>query len=170
LGAATRLEGTRITELKETREIAPPVKRRPLTEHMRYMFDEVLLSLPLESETRIAVAGFSFPSDRRAQILDVLNEYAQVALAGMNRLKVIERRRLDTILKEQELQLSGLVDTTKAVKVGRLSAAEWILTGTVIDMPESIVVFMRVIDVRSGEIVTVSQVLLPKEPEILRLL
>jgi TolB-like protein len=170
LGSANKLEGPRITEMKETREIAPPVKKRLLTEHMRYLFDEVVLSLPLQKETSIAVAGFSFPNDRRAQILDLLNEYALVAMAGVNKLKVIERAKLDTILKEQELQLSGLVDTSKAIQVGRLSAAQWILTGTVIDMPDSLVVFIRVIDVQSGEIVAVSQVLLSKEPEILKLL
>ncbi len=170
LGAANKLEGARITEMKETREIAPPVEKRSLTEHMRYMFDEVVLSLPLQKDASIAVAGFSFPNDRRAQILDLLSEYALVAMAGVSELQVIERGKLDTILKEQELQLSGLVDTSKAIEVGKLSAAQWILTGTVIDMPESLVVFIRVIDVQSGEIVTVSQVLLPKDAEILKLL
>lgn len=165
-----KLEGPRISDMKEAREIAPPVKERTLTEHMRYMFDEVLLSLPLQKETSIAVAGFSYPNDRRAQILDLLSEYALVSMAGVDKLKVIERGKLDTILKEQELELCGLIDTSKAIRVGRLSAAQWILTGTVIDMPESLVVFVRVIDVESGEIVTVSEVLLAKEPEILKLL
>jgi uncharacterized protein YegL/TolB-like protein len=170
LGAANRLEGVRIAEMKEAREIQPQVRKRPLSEHMRYMFDEVVLSLPLQKETSIALAGFSYPNDRRAPLLDLLNEYALVSMAGVDRLKVIERRILDTILKEQELQLSGLMDTTQAIKVGRLTAAQWILTGTVIDMPESLVVFIRVIDVQSGEILSVSQVLLAKEPEILQLL
>lgn len=170
LGAANKLEGVRITEMKEAREIAPPVKKRALTEHMRYMFDEVVLSLPLQKETSIAVAGFSYPNNRRAPILDLLNEYALVSMAGVDKLKVIERRILDAILEEQELQLSGLMDTSQAIRVGRLSAAQWILTGTVIDMPESLVVFIRVIDVQSGEIIAVSQVLLAKEPEILKLL
>jgi TolB-like protein len=170
LGAANRLEGVRVAEMKEAREIAPQVRKRPLTEHMRYMFDEVVLSLPLQQETSIAVAGFSYPNNRRAPILDLLNEYALVSMTGVDKLKVIERRILNAILEEQELQLSGLMDTAQAIKVGRLSAAQWILTGTVIDMPESLVVFIRVIDVQSGEILSVSQVLLAKEPEILQLL
>lgn len=170
LGTASKLEDMRITEMKEAREIAPPVKKRTLTEHMRYMFDEVVLSLPLQKETSIAVAGFSYPNDQHAPILDLLNEYALASMTGVDKINVIERRLLTAILEEQELQLSGLMDTSQAIMVGKLSTAQWILTGTVIDMPESLVVFIRVIDVQSGEIVAVSQVLLAKEPEILKLL
>lgn len=118
----------------------------------------------------MAVTGFSCPDGRQPQILNLLNEYALVSLSGMDNLTLIERTKLDTVLKEQELQVSGLVDTSKAIEIGRLAAARWIMTGTVIEMAESLIVFTRVIDVQTGEIVAVSQVLLPKEPELLKLL
>ena len=137
---------------------------------MRYLFDEVALSLPTEKRTSIAIAGFSFSDGRTGQIIELLNEFALLSMSGVDNLMLIERGKLDTILKEQKLELSGLINTSEAIRVGRLTAAEWLLTGTVIEMPKSLVVFVRVIDVESGEIIAVSQVLLAKAPDIVNLL
>jgi hypothetical protein len=170
LGELNEYNPPQIAKMKENVEITPPTKKRPLSEYMKYMFDEVLLSFPLDKEYSIAVSGFSYTTEKKAKLLDLLNEYALVAMKKVNKLKVVERGKLEEILKEQELQLSGLVDTKRAIEVGKLSAAELMLTGTVIEMPDSLNIFARVINVKTGEIVTVSQVLIPKEEEILNLL
>jgi TolB-like protein len=65
---------------------------------------------------------------------------------------------------------SDLVDTNTALKVGELLNARYIITGTIVEMNMSVVVFCRVIDVQTGAIISVSQVILPKNSEILSLL
>ncbi len=47
------------------------------------------------------------------------------------RFDIIERKKLKSILQEQELQLSGLVNTEDAVKVGNLIGAKYIITGSI---------------------------------------
>lgn len=47
------------------------------------------------------------------------------------RFDIIEREKLQAILKEQELQISGLVSTENAVKVGRIAGAKYIIFGSV---------------------------------------
>ncbi len=170
LGAATRTEASRIAAFKTDTEIQAPVKKRSLSEHLRYLFDELTLALPLTEKTKMAVAGFGYPDGQNTAILKLLDESAVTSMAGAANLSLIERDKLALILEERELGLSGLIDTDEAIKVGQLSAARWILTGTLIDLPESLVVFARVIDVETSEIIAVSQVIMEKDAEIRALL
>ncbi len=74
------------------------------------------------------------------------------------------------MLKEQELALADLVDTTKAISVGKVLAAQYILTGTLIEMPNSVVIFGRVVNVETTEIESAAQVIVPKNREVRALL
>ena len=53
------------------------------------------------------------------------------ALVKTKKYKVYERDRLNTIMKEQKLQMSGAVDMSTAVQIGKLVGAKYILTGAV---------------------------------------
>ena len=77
LGTANKLEAPQILKKKEEREITPPVKNRSLEDHISYLINEVVLSLPLKNETSIAFAGFSYNNDRSAPILDEMNKFSR---------------------------------------------------------------------------------------------
>jgi hypothetical protein len=49
-------------------------------------------------------------------------------------------------------------------------AADLLLTGTVIEMTRSVIIFSRIIDVASGEIESAAQVIIPKSADLERLL
>jgi hypothetical protein len=74
------------------------------------------------------------------------------------------------VLKEQALALSDLMDTAKAIDVGKILTANHILTGTVIEMPSSVVIFGRIINVETAEIDSAAQVIVPKNREVESLL
>ena len=48
-----------------------------------------------------------------------------------NRFKVLERKRIDKIFQELELGITGIVDETKASKIGKILGADAILTGEI---------------------------------------
>lgn len=50
---------------------------------------------------------------------------------GVNYYNVVDRANLETIIKEQKLQLSGLTDSSQATKVGKLSGAQALVVGNV---------------------------------------
>lgn len=52
-------------------------------------------------------------------------------LVNSDRFQVIERERLDEILKEQNLGKEGIVDQATAAKIGKILGAELIFTGAV---------------------------------------
>ena len=82
----------------------------------------------------------------------------------------MERSNLDAVLKEQELALADLIDTRAAIQVGKFLAANYIFTGSLIEMSSSVVIFGRVIDVQTGEVESVAQVILPRNQEVNSLL
>jgi hypothetical protein len=88
----------------------------------------------------------------------------------MEQYRVIERERIDGILLEQELSLSDLRDTNKAIKAGKSLFAHYVLTGTIIEMTKSVVIFCRVINVETAVIESIGQVIVPRTEEVNALL
>jgi TolB-like protein len=75
-------------------------------------------------------------------------------LENPNQFKVFERSRLDAIFKENELMLSGMVNTAEAMKIGKLLSVDALFSGTYTQLKSYIDVSGRLIDVETGEILT----------------
>jgi len=63
---------------------------------------------------------------------------------------IVDRERLRDILKEQELQYSGVVDQKTAVRLGKLIAARYILTGSFTEMNGGLRVSAQIFSVEKG--------------------
>jgi len=170
LGKELKLEQSETTRIVEDREIAPPVKERSLPDHLGNLFREITLNLPIEGENVLAVSGFTSKKTETSQLTSLLNEMALVELTKIDTLKLVEREKLLDVLREQELALSDLMDTSKAIMVGKFLSATLILTGTVIEMSESVIIFGRVIDVQTAEIQSAAQIIVQKNADVSSLL
>ena len=73
-------------------------------------------------------------------------------LSNIHMLDIVERDRLEEILKEQKLQKNKSFDPSTASEVGKLLGAEIILTGAYFEMFGSFRIDARFIDVETGEI------------------
>ena len=166
LGNELELNEERLTSLTDDIEIASPVPERTVNEHLENLFREINLSLHLEKVSTIMLAPFLQQSNETSAFIGLLNEWAVSALSTNSELTLLDRSNLEQILAEQKLSLSGLVDTEKAIEVGRLLSAQYIITGTVIPMTNTAVVFARVINIESSEVETVSQVILPMSDDL----
>ncbi|MCK4786018.1 MAG: hypothetical protein KAV87_19835, partial [Desulfobacteraceae bacterium] len=78
-----------------------------------------------------------------------------VSLIDQNRFQIIERERLDTILQEQKLSRTRLIDEKTALQVGRLLAARGTLVGNFLETRLGIEVVARLIDNETSEILAV---------------
>lgn len=76
-------------------------------------------------------------------------------LSGRPGMQVIERFRLQDLLTEQRLSLSGRVDEDTAIEVGRLVGAQYIIHGQVTSIGDQTRMDMRVVDVETSEILEV---------------
>jgi TolB-like protein len=155
--------GTETVRAAMEEEIAPPVEDRSLNEHLENLFREMALDMGARGTGTIAISGFTSRDEKSADLLAFLNEMALLELTKCKNLQVVERNKLDMVLEEQKLVLGDLMDTSHAVTVGKTLAANHILTGSVIEMSSSVVIFGRIINVETGEIESVAQVIVPND-------
>lgn len=170
LGEDLEMDEPNVSAYIRDRDILSPVNERPFTDHMANLFREMTLDLKTKSEGVVAVSGFTMQNGETPPVINLLNETAAVEFGRIDTLTLVERNRLDDVLAEQRIQLTGLVDTSTAIRVGEILAARYIVTGSVIVMTESVVIFGRVINVESAEVESVAQVIVAKAPDVMGLL
>ena len=73
-------------------------------------------------------------------------------LVNRNRFRLIERDKLDVILREQNLSRSKLIDKKTALKLGKLMAAQTIVAGNIVESGMGVEIIARVIDTETSEI------------------
>ena len=92
------------------------------------------------------------------------------ALSSSEKLKVVERKRLKTILKEQALGLSGMLDNSSAQKAGKLLGAKYLLLGSYMcGLKNDIRIDCRIVNTETGETVKAEEVS-GKTDDLLKLL
>ena len=102
---------------------------------------------------RVAV----FPLRDQASETTVLGKHVAerltTSLFDPKSIRIIERTRLDEVLREQKLAETGALDAKTAQKVGNLAGANVVITGSLVDLGEELAVDLRAIDCKSGEVV-----------------
>jgi Ca-activated chloride channel family protein len=126
------------------------------------LFKEISLSFP-SGEVTAAISSFALRDGSEPPLVSYLNQSAITTLAGNPRLRLLERERLDAIRLEQKLQSGELLDADIAIRLGRLMGARYIITGQIIPMNSQIIVFGRVINVETGEIISAAQIFLDRD-------
>ena len=103
---------------------------------------------------RIAILYFSNSSEESElnMLRKGLADMMISDLSNINMLNIVERDRIEAILKEQKLNNSQNFDPETASEIGKLLGAEIILTGAYFEMFGSLRVDARFIDVTTGEI------------------
>jgi TolB-like protein len=103
---------------------------------------------------RVAIIYFENSSDDPTlnKLKKGLADMMITDLSNINMLNIVERDRLESILKEQKLSKSAQVDPATAAKVGKLLGAQVILTGGYFEMMGSLRIDARFIDVETGKI------------------
>ena len=170
LGQDLALGETQTRRIAMDEEIAPSVRERSLEGHLENLFREMTLDLGSKGRGTISISGFTTRDGKPSGLVTLLNEMALMEIAKLDTLTVIERAKLDMILDEQKLALNDLMDTSNAIEIGKLLTANYILTGSVVEMPGSVMIFGRVINVETAEVESVAQVIVPKNSDVRALL
>ncbi|HEX4933846.1 MAG TPA: CsgG/HfaB family protein [Gemmatimonadaceae bacterium] len=111
---------------------------------------------------RKTVAGLAFDNNPGNTEYDHLGQGMATMmtsdLAAVDEIQLVERQRLDDVTREIERQRTSYFDSTTAVKVGRLSGAEYIVTGAFVSVEPNIRIDTRVVRVETGAIVKTAKV------------
>ena len=128
-------------------------------------------TLKLGQQTRCAILPISTaapspapPAGDNAQDAKELatqSEYfgSQLTLAASRTrlFTLVERKDLQSVLHELELQLSGLSDDSAAAKVGKLLGAEVLVTGTLYRAGDQYELFLKLIRVETSEVLAATK-------------
>ncbi|HAH32476.1 MAG TPA: hypothetical protein DCL44_09220, partial [Elusimicrobia bacterium] len=112
----------------------------------------------------IAVAGFSYSDGRDSRDGGVVAERITTELVKSKKFKVIERKEIEKVFEELKFQLSGAVDQDSAQKIGKMLGANWIVVGTLTELPDKqLELNVRLVSVESGEILSASNSQIEKD-------
>lgn len=84
-------------------------------------------------------------------------------LVGDPDLYLVDRSEMDKMLKEAELNLSGMVTPDKATQVGQLTGAKLLLTGSVFEVGDNIYLVAKLIGTETSRVLGESVKGLPKK-------
>ena len=122
---------------------------------MKYLIAVFVLFLCIASisayagELRIAVVDL-VAKEVTGATAEMVSDLLRTELLNTGKFMVVERSRMDLILKEQGFQQSGCAETECAAQIGKLLSIRKILVGTVGRLGESLIINARIIDVETG--------------------
>ena len=79
-------------------------------------------------------------------------------LSSVQEIQLVERERMQDVVKEMETQRTPYYDSSTAVKVGRMMGAQYIVVGAFAALQPKMRIDTRVVRVETGEIVKTAQV------------
>ncbi len=83
-----------------------------------------------------------------------------LSLAQNKTFVTVERKDIQKILDEMELQLSGLVNDESAVKIGEFLGAKMLITGKLYKSKDRYEIFMKLLNVKTAEILSITKTLI----------
>jgi len=95
-----------------------------------------------------------------------LSDILTTELSRLNKFDLIERNKMEKIIKEQNLQMSGMIDENTAVQIGKLAGAKYIVIGSITSASDTKIdkfayylvkvevgIDLRIIDTETGRII-----------------
>ncbi len=116
-----------------------------------------LISFSLYATEKPVVAVFYFKINANITEFDYLSEaICEMFITDLSQseeITVVEREKLEKILKEQKLSISDFTDETNAIKVGRLINADRIVIGSLTVIETKFRLDARLLDVETGKVI-----------------
>ncbi len=106
---------------------------------------------------KIAVLDISSRTKIEGVDKEFLTERLQIELSKYRRLRIVERLEIKKIIEEQKLQLSGIAEKD-ASKIGGISGAQKIVTGSLTEVDDRYFLIIKVIDTTTSELDFVDQI------------
>ena len=143
--------GGRQTRITFFRQDGEPERAADIMDERAVPLIFASFSRGIPAGSRIAVIGIEAPSGNEA--LFYANELTRHFVnAGQ---VVLERRQIDAVFKENDIQLSGLVDDDAIVSVGRFMGATVVITGSIDTAGRQKRLTVKAIDVLTSRILAI---------------
>lgn len=145
-------------------------KQITLQEQFSDLIDGVLSGLKTGKPGTIVFSGFVSRDGRASRLEKRLDEIAVLKIAEVDAFHLVGRDVLDRVLDEEQTSRFELRDTSVAIRIGRLLGADYVVTGSIIEMTSLVAIFGRIVNISTENTEAASQVMVSKKGAILDLL
>lgn len=135
-------------------------------DEIKVLATDIALKMQSAGKTTVAVVDFT---DLRGEVRELgrfIAEELSGELTNAGGVEVVDRNHLKKILREQQFSTSGLADPATIQKLGRLTGARAIVTGTFTPLDNTIRVSCKVISSETGRVITAGKVDMAKTDAI----
>jgi len=143
--------------LKQLAEGSNEFRIKATDEHGNTMAKKVLVTRRIEqirqigSRMSVAVLPFEQRGDS-SRLGDLVHDQIIDSFLEQARFNIVERTKLDALLRELKLSSTELVDPEQAARLGKIVAAQGMLAGSVIETPDSVEIIGRLIDTETATV------------------
>ena len=130
------------------------VLAKEVNQPLRAQSKEAKLAKDVTAVSSITVAIFDFESkapgnpDLGQQLGDILT----ARLSIYNQFRLVERKKLEDLLKEHQLNLAGMVDTNQAVKVGKMAGAKIMVFGRAFTVDRDLYIVAKIVGTETSQV------------------
>lgn len=93
---------------------------------------------------------------------EYFSEQLVLSLSRSKAFTMVERKDLQAVLKEMELQLSGLADESNAARLGQFLGARMLVNSRIYAKDDSFEIFLKLLRVETGEILSVTKLVVDR--------
>ncbi len=109
--------------------------------------------------SRMIIALLPFDASERGSNTSIyINHILVQSIINQGRFRLVEREKLDQVIKELKLSQTELIDPATALKVSKILAAEFYLSGVVLEEKDSVSVIAKIFDVETSAIMSAKDV------------
>lgn len=100
----------------------------------------------------VAVLDFTINGGAPPEMGQQISEILLAVLSGANVFDMVDRTSLQQALQEQELNLTGLVETSQAIDIGKIVGAEILITGKAFALGSNLFITAKLIGTETSRV------------------
>lgn len=148
--------------IKSNRKIMSLIGKATISDELYELSYDLLKNT--NKTKKISMAFIALSSDANNKFVEnYVTDALTQAIFECGNIKIIERSNLEKILSEQKFQASGIVDDSSAKSIGKIAGVDYVCYGDMKDIGEEINVNARIVDVESGEVISISRTTVKKD-------
>jgi len=114
-------------------------------------------TLRIRDATPACLIPLSCEAGPAKQDAEYFSEQLLLSLTRNPTFRMVERKNLQQIVDELKLGMTGLFDDENAVRAGRLTGADLLVSGSLICKPEGFEIFLKLLRTETAEILSVTK-------------
>jgi TolB-like protein len=87
------------------------------------------------------------------EIPGIVVDFLLDAFVNVGNMRVVDRSSIDKILQEQSFQAQDIIDNSKVAQIGKVSGVEYVVTGSLSKIEQTVYLNIKLISVTTAEIV-----------------